>query len=153
VSIFTSSLQLRPATAADMAALVELEKQYFTPPWSENALQSTLDDAKSLLLVADVANVVVGYVAAWVIADEGEITRVVVQQQWRGRGIGETLLQAALRDCAGRGATALFLEVRRGNVTAQRLYTRLGFVEVGQRPRYYDDGEDGLILRLDLTTG
>ena len=34
----------------------------------------------------------------------------------------------------------LWLEVHEGNESARRLYGKLGFREVGRRPRYYSDG-------------
>jgi ribosomal protein S18 acetylase RimI-like enzyme len=44
----------------------------------------------------------------------------------------------------------MFLEVDMGNFAAQALYRRLGFVQVGRRPRYYANGADALVLRADL---
>jgi ribosomal-protein-alanine N-acetyltransferase len=39
------------------------------------------------------------------------------------------------------------LEVRRSNMAAQGLYTKLGFKIEGERPNYYEDnGEDALIM-------
>ena len=48
------------------------------------------------------------------------------------------------------GATAMFLEVATGNAAALALYTGAGFVEVGRRRRYYADGRDALVLRVNL---
>ena len=46
---------------------------------------------------------------------------------------------------------ALLLEVRVSNAPAIRLYEKLGFVQVGRRPRYYTNPrEDALILRKEL---
>ncbi|HEX7597469.1 MAG TPA: ribosomal-protein-alanine N-acetyltransferase, partial [Polyangia bacterium] len=43
------------------------------------------------------------------------------------------------------------LEVRRSNEAALGLYRRFGFVEVGMRPRYYEDNdEDAIVMRLKL---
>jgi ribosomal-protein-alanine N-acetyltransferase len=37
------------------------------------------------------------------------------------------------------------------NLAAKRLYESNGYREVGRRPRYYADGADAVLLRLDLT--
>ena len=50
----------------------------------------------------------------------------------------------------GSRAATMFLEVSEANAPARALYRRLGFAEVGRRPRYYDDGGDALVLRLPL---
>ena len=59
-----------------------------------------------------------------------------------GNGYWIGLLDAAVE----RNATRATLEVRAGNVPAQRLYEKLGFAADGVRRRYYRDGEDGLIM-------
>jgi ribosomal-protein-alanine N-acetyltransferase len=68
----------------------------------------------------------------------------------RGQGLGKKILQALLDFCRGCGAHKVFLEVRAGNVVAQRLYARCGFVEAGLRRRYYADGEDAVLMRYDI---
>ncbi len=42
------------------------------------------------------------------------------------------------------------LEVKASNHGALSLYSKLGFDEVGRRPRYYSDGEDALLLQKQL---
>ena len=49
-----------------------------------------------------------------------------------------------------RGGKAVFLEVSIGNLAAQALYRRFGFVEVGRRKRYYADSSDALVLRMKI---
>ena len=61
-------------------------------------------------------------------------------------------MKALIAQLHSRGITALFLEVRVGNIPAQNLYRGLEFVEVGRRPKYYvNPTEDALILRKELT--
>jgi len=50
-----------------------------------------------------------------------------------------------------RGATALFLEVATANVAAQSLYREAGLTEVARRRRYYPDGSDAIVLRMNLS--
>lgn len=42
----------------------------------------------------------------------------------------------------------IWLEVHDRNEAALNLYTRLGFQQVGRRPKYYRDGGDALLLTL-----
>ena len=51
------------------------------------------------------------------------------------------------------GATHMLLEVRTDNAPALALYERFGFMRISQRPRYYPDGGDALILRASLAAG
>lgn len=50
--------------------------------------------------------------------------------EFRGHGIGRTLLDAAIDEAAGRGCPGLSLSVEAGN-WAQQFYRRSGFVTVG----------------------
>ena len=46
----------------------------------------------------------------------------------------------------------MVLEVRVSNLAARSLYQKLGFVEVGVRPRYYEDtGEDAVLMDYAIT--
>jgi ribosomal-protein-alanine N-acetyltransferase len=59
-------------------------------------------------------------------------------------------MRAAMADARAAGAAAMFLEVAESNAAARALYGGLGFAPVGRRPRYYENGEDALVLRRAL---
>jgi [ribosomal protein S18]-alanine N-acetyltransferase len=84
-------------------------------------------------------------------AEAAEILNIYVPPSWRTSGIGSALvteLCAQLQKC---GCSSLYLEVRPSNFPALRLYRLFGFVEVGRRKRYYQDGEDALIMKRSLS--
>jgi ribosomal protein S18 acetylase RimI-like enzyme len=56
------------------------------------------------------------------------IEDVVVDEQVRGRGVGEALSQEAIRRAVGLGARTVELTSRPSREAANRLYQRLGFV-------------------------
>lgn len=82
--------------------------------------------------------------------DEAEILTLAVLPALRRVGVGRALMSAAMDTMAAAGIVVLFLEVARDNQPARRLYAALGFVQVGERRRYYADGSDALVLRCDL---
>jgi len=93
---------------------------------------------------------VAGYVVAIDAADEGEILNLAVAPQSRRHGLGHALVRRVLEALTGRGARAIYLEVRESNAPARRLYAAHGFREVGRRQRYYRRPvEDAIVLRLD----
>ncbi|MGH3650297.1 MAG: GNAT family N-acetyltransferase, partial [Acidimicrobiia bacterium] len=55
------------------------------------------------------------------------------------------LMVSLIGEARSRGARHLTLEVRKANVAARKLYSRLGMAPVGVRPGYYGD-DDALIL-------
>src|SRR5438105_4725782 len=52
---------------------------------------------------------------------------VVVDEAWRGRGVGRALTEAALREAERRGAWTVDLTTRPWRDDANRLYERTGF--------------------------
>ena len=93
---------------------------------------------------------IVGYGGVWLSVDEGHITTIAVAPEYRGRGIGELLLNGLIDQALDLHADVLTLEVRVSNVVAQQLYLKYGFRPVGTRLRYYtDNGEDAMIMSTD----
>jgi len=64
------------------------------------------------------------------------------------------LLDLHLRRLVGLGARTVFLEVDENNMSARRLYRRMGFGDAGRRDRYYQQSSAAasaaLVLRRDV---
>ncbi|MGH9121188.1 MAG: GNAT family N-acetyltransferase, partial [Acidimicrobiales bacterium] len=82
---------------------------------------------------------------------------MLVTREWRGRGAGSALLQAALEWARDNGAHKMALEVWPHNEGAIRLYERFGFVEEGRKRRHYRrrNGElwDSVLMGRSLDAG
>lgn len=70
-----------------------------------------------------------------------DITKLLVHRRARGQGIGRVLMEAAEEAALGDGKTLLVLDTVTGS-SADRLYRRLGWTEVGEIPEFalYPDG-------------
>jgi [ribosomal protein S18]-alanine N-acetyltransferase len=133
------------STDADLCALAHLHAACFEDSWSEQALRDLLKTAGTTAFAAQD-----GFVMTRVAGGEAEILTLAVAATARRKGIGHSLMMAALRHAQSQGAQTMFLEVAEANVAAAALYTGLGFREVGRRKSYYAPSEDALILRVDL---
>lgn len=142
--------QLSGAGPADSPRLAAIHAAAFPPAeaWGPDvfSLQLTLPNVTA---VTDAAN---GLVMLRVAGDEAEILTLAVRPEARRRRLGSALLQEAIVNAAAAGAGVLFLEVSTKNTAALALYREFGFTQAGFRPRYYSDGSDALVLRLELTT-
>jgi ribosomal-protein-alanine N-acetyltransferase len=140
---------IRPATAADLDAVVELEQTCLgADAWSrglvEQGIVATLPTVS--YLVAEVGGVVVGHAVASAAGGDAELQRIAVDPAYRRRGLAGDLLAAVEQRAAADGATRLLLEVREDNTTAAAFYESRGFVEVGRRRGYYRDGAAAVVL-------
>ncbi len=151
---------LRPAHEADAPDLQRIDAACFDVPWSLDLMRQALSAPKYLVLCLESlapsstdslpAERLLGYVAAWSVFDEGQIDRLAVLPALRRRGLGRVLLRGVLESLAQAGAARVFLEVRPSNLSAVELYQGAGFVRAGQRKGYYEDGEDAIVLGVEL---
>ena len=143
---------IRRVERADLLSVVRIERECFDDPWPYDAFERLLDEPA--FLVAEREGVVVGYVVADVTPnhgrDIGHVKDLAVHPEARGEGVGRGLLRSALACLRGVGAAVVRLEVRESNAVARSLYADEGFAPVRRVSNYYRDGEDALVLVVDL---
>jgi [ribosomal protein S18]-alanine N-acetyltransferase len=152
VSRFLSSAPptFSAAGPRDAAAIAQLHGQSFGRGWDEDEVYGLLIDRAVIAHRAMSRRTLVGFIMSRLAADEAEILSVAIASARRGRGWSRPLLDHHLRNLAGLGARAVFLEVDEHNAPACRLYEGAGFREVGRRQGYYAGGAAALVLRRDL---
>ena len=142
---------IRKMEQRDVPAIAELEKICFSDPWSENSIASELDNRLSCWLVAEQNESVVGYVGSQSVLDAADMMNIAVAPEYRKQGIGKALIEALMEYLRQKKVIALLLEVRVSNASAIALYQKMGFEQVGRRPKYYrNPREDALIMRREL---
>lgn len=151
----TSAVRLRLMSLDDLDAVLAIEITAFPTPWSKSAFLSHLDHPEfAYYVVALMDEVVVGYSGLFFGGGYGQITNVAVHADYRRQGVASRLLLQMLSHAVDIGLTALSLEVRVSNVSAQRLYERFGFRSVGVRKNYYVEiGEDAYVMCLFNSSG
>jgi ribosomal-protein-alanine N-acetyltransferase len=136
----------------DLDRVLEIESASFARPWTRRHFQDEMAAPGSSPVVAESGDRgLAGYLCLKEVLDEAEILDVAVDPAFRGRGVGRGLVDWAVGLCRERQLNLLCLEVRVGNVEAIALYRRLGFIEVGRRRKYYENGDDAILM--DLTIG
>ncbi len=160
-----ANVALRPGTASDRGFLREMLYEAVWPV-SPRPPITALDGRTDLLgtlpdwsrrgdgaVIADCEGVLVG--AAWyrlftvddhaygfVDAETPELG-IAVRPDWRGRGIGRSLLSALVASASVEGHPRLSLCTERGNARALHVYESLGFRIVGSVP---DTDDQGIIM-------
>lgn len=141
-----SNIEICTAGVSDIPAIAELERMCFSAPWSEKAISDTMTGDNSLFLVAKQEGKVCGYIGSYTALDEGYITNVAVNPDCRRRGIGEALVKTLIEKGKEKLLSFWTLEVRESNSGAIALYSKLGFENVGKRPRFYSNPVEGAYL-------
>lgn len=147
-TVDTRALRIRRGVASDAAALIALENSVFTRDrlsarqWHYHLANPRAD----ILVASDASAVLIGAAVVFFHArsDIARLYSLAVAPSARGLGAADALIDFAERGAMQRGCRRMRLEVRRDNVAAHRLYARRGFVVIGERAGYYEDGHDAL---------
>src|SRR3990167_8178006 len=124
---------LRPMTGHDLAAVMEVENAAYEFPWTLPIFRDCLRVGCHCYVYESPQQGIIGHGIMSVVVD-----------------MALFLLDFARQ----KKARVALLEVRLSNTAAYRLYTKLGFDEVGLRKSYYParhGREDAIILARDLT--
>ena len=139
-----ASVSIRPASAADVAGLVELVRQY----WAFEKIEGFDADATAALLIrffgqphlgcawiAEDGTKAVGYLlACYVFSLEhggltAEIDEFFLLPEQRGGGLGRRLLEVAEQAFTAAGCTNVALQLGRTNDAGRAFYSRCGYRE------------------------
>jgi ribosomal-protein-alanine N-acetyltransferase len=144
----------RAMTAADVPAVLQLERSAYRFPWSQGNFIDSLAAGYLAWMRHDASGRLLAYCVAQPSFEETHLLNLTVAPDQQRQGHGRALLLALVDWCRARGDAALWLEVRQSNAPARALYAASGFDEVGLRRAYYpaarQQREDAVVMRLAL---
>ncbi len=141
-----TGVAIEAASLHDLGALRRLEQVCFPKDaWPLLDLVSVLTFRGVIRLKAVNDKQMIGFIAADVRRMEGVawISTVGVLPEFRGRGVGGSLMQACEAQIP---VERVRLCVRPSNEVAIRLYEKLGYTRIGEWSKYYTDGESALVM-------
>jgi ribosomal-protein-alanine N-acetyltransferase len=155
-------LYVRRATAADIPAMMDLERQsptaaHWSPQQYENLFIATGGRQHSERLAWVVEEEggereILAFLIAHRIDAEWELENIVVAGAVRGRGVATRLLGEFVERARAEKGSGVFLEVRESNQGARALYRKMCFEETGSRKSYYSGpAEDAILCRLSFS--
>lgn len=130
----------------DLWQVSEIEKSNFSQPWKLEDFRLAYDNPNAIYILAKVEEQVIGVSGLYHILGDGMITNIAVLSEYRGQGIAHGMLLQLLRVANAKKVTAFTLEVRESNLTAIRLYEKLGFVTEGIRKFFYDNPKENALI-------
>lgn len=124
----------------------DIERQSISEPWSREQIQGLVTDKNAVARVGIVDGKVICYYSFYNICNEGNVNNLAVKQDYRGKGIGKSLIKDMIKVAKDRGICALTLEVNEKNNNAIQLYRKFGFILEGKRTKFYKGTDDALIM-------
>ncbi|MBI3898046.1 MAG: ribosomal protein S18-alanine N-acetyltransferase [Gammaproteobacteria bacterium] len=145
--------RLRPMREADLTAVMDVERASYEFPWTRSIFRDCLRVGYFCYVYETPAGVI-GHGLMSIGAGECHLLNICVRPDYQRRGLGRAMVNYLVKLARRQGARVALLEVRVSNTAAYKLYTSLGFDEIGIRKDYYparDGREDAIILARDLT--
>ena len=143
---------LRPMRPDDLDAVLDIERDIYSHPWTQGNFRDSLHAGYSCW-VMERGTQLIGYGVLMLGVEEAHLLNLSIARRWQRQGLGRELLRHFIALAQQFEARRLFLEVRPSNVSARGLYVEAGFRELSVRPAYYpahSGREDAILMGMDL---
>ena len=87
---------------------------------------------------------IIGYAVCWYYFEELHIGNFAIHPDFQGKGLGTILFERIFNTF--NDYKVAYLEVRKNNLAAIKLYNKFGFKETYSRKGYYSNGEDAIVM-------
>lgn len=147
-----TSLMLRDMTPGDLDAVLRIEEQVHSHPWTRGNFSDSLQHGHICKAYADIDEMI-GYAILMPAVDEVHLLDICIGADYQRKGLGKKLLKEMLAMAGELKFSRVLLEVRPSNVAAIALYRAAGFGEIGLRRGYYPAGqgrEDAIVMEKKL---
>ena len=144
------TMHLRQAKAGDIPAILEIEQECFQEDsFSREQFVYLICRSKGTFYVVVEKERVIAYVSLLFHAGTRylRIYSIAVHPDFRGKGLGQALMDQTIRTANECKAAKITLEVKVTNAAAIALYMKNGFIPVGVKPNYYHDGSDAIYMQ------
>ena len=141
-------MNIRASEETDLVRILEIEESAFpNSAWTRGMITNELTvklDRKTWVIDSD--KELVGYCMLRYGPNEVHLVNMAVDTSLQKMGIGKKLLNHFLNNIPKDSSA--YLEVKRGNFPAIKLYLNAGFKDNAIREDYYPDGEDAIVMCL-----
>jgi ribosomal-protein-alanine N-acetyltransferase len=144
--------EIRQMLVTDLDEVIVIEKEVFLFPWTRGNFGDSISSGYHCY-VLELGGHIFGYGVMTIGLDEAHLLTLSVTAGWQQEGWGEKLLQHFICLAKEHHARSVFLEVRKSNLGAARLYERIGFTRIATRTGYYPamgGREDAIVMELKL---
>ena len=113
--------------------------------WSISSIKKYLHPYQNKnIWVYEFENKIIGYIIEQRCQNEIELLSIAIDKTFQSKGFGKFFLIKFLQNIPAN--SSVFLEVKRSNLIAIKLYIDLKFIKMSERKNYYHDGEDAILM-------
>lgn len=144
---------LRTLFKSDLPQLLLIEKDTSISPWTDDIFKLCFASGY-MGWVVELEKKLIGFIIVSQTGTECHILNLAVAHAHQHQGWGRKLMEASLDYAKNAGLGIAYLEVRRSNLRAIKLYKNMKFQLIGERKDYYPTvagKEDAFIFAKSLT--
>lgn len=141
-------------TLENLSAAVDIHEKCFEKPWSAQSFQELffLETTRGFSVFE--GEQLIAFALLTVVDEEAEVLTFCVSPSRQSQGIGYFLMKEILLLLKYYGCNRCFLDVDEKNISAIKLYKKLGFIICGERKNYYvgkfGNKSNSLIMNLEI---
>ncbi len=153
--------KLRRFKPSDLEQVMQINRACLPENYTTLFFMNIYKRFPEAFMVAEANKQLVGYIMCRIetgiptlkllgITRKGHVISIAVMPSHHRQGIGHTLMRGATKAMLEYNAKECYLEVRKSNLPAVRLYKKMGFKIARTARNYYADGEDALVMSAAL---
>jgi [ribosomal protein S18]-alanine N-acetyltransferase len=146
---------------SDLISVIEINMIALPEHYSDYFFESILRELPEAFIIAEINDRIVGYIMCKIefgfsnfrklgFVKKGHVVSVAVLPEHRAKGLGKALMLEGINGVMSRKSDEIYLEVRRSNESAIKMYQKLGFQIKSRLRTYYRDGEDAYLMALEF---
>ena len=157
----TTASFIRQAETKDVDQIVKINRACLPENYSVAIILGILRDYGAICCVDDLGD---GQLAGYVLSryerffpspislpkTRAHIISVATMPEFRRKGMAQEMMFYIHEKVKESKAVEIILEVRRSNYAARNLYKRLNYYDAEILEGYYRDGEDAILMKLDM---
>ena len=144
-------VQIRWLIRRDMPEIMDIERQCFEHPWTEEVFVDCLRQRNIIGRVAELEERIVGFMIYELLKSQLHVLNFAVAPWSRRQGVASQMVEKLVNKLSQQHRQEVCLEVRETNLAAQLFFRSQGLLSHGiLRGHYEDTEEDAYVMRYQL---
>ena len=138
---------IRKGQISDLKSVINIEKNaYDKSYWNESMLKRLFNkDSNEIIWITEIRQQIVGFLIEQRCDHEINLLNLAIDKSFQNMGIGGEMVRCFLKIIPKN--SSVFLEVKKSNFIARKIYSNLNFKDIDIRKNYYNDGSDAFIMQ------